>query len=390
MKKEALLAVDDVLVAGIGGAGVKIAGRLHERRPGRFRVVAMDTNERSLAESRIPEKLLMGQNTLRGAGAGGAPEKGRSAASETIEPARALLTGRRLVVCVAGIGGGTGTGAIPVVLRAARELGAVALGLVTLPFSFEGRSRSVIARGALEELRQRTDALVVVPCDRLIKAAGGGTVAESFAGAENALAGTLVGIAGMLGGRTYLGADILRVQQMFRDCDGALTAAFGEAEGRNRAAAAARAAIESPILKSDRVLAGAPAVMVSIVGGNDLQVREADAVMQAVAASVGDGAEISMGITLDDSEGGMSVTILAMEASGQEQAEEAGQPEAVPEPAAKSADKPRSRRGARSRDEKLGYDASARERFKGVDSTVFGGEDLDTPTFIRRGIKIVK
>jgi len=390
MKKEALLASDDVLVAGIGGAGVKIAGRLHERRPGRFRVVAMDTHERSLGESGVPEKLLMGPNTLRGAGAGGAPEKGRSAASETIEPVRALLTGRRLVVCVAGIGGGTGTGAIPVVLRAARELGAVALGLVTLPFSFEGRSRSVIARGALEELRQRTDALVVVPCDRLVKSAGGGTVAESFAGAERALAGVLVGIAGMLGGRTYLGADILRVQQMFRDYDGVLAAAFGEAEGRNRAAAAARAAIESPILKSDKVLAGAPAAMVSIVGGRDLQVREADTVMQAVAESVGERTEISMGITLDDSEGGISVTILAMEAPGHEQAEEAGQQEAVAEPAAKSAEKPRSRRGARSRDEKLGYDASARERFKGVDSTVFEGEDLDTPTFIRRGIKIVK
>jgi cell division protein FtsZ len=390
MKKEAILGRDDVVIAGIGGAGVRIVGRLKERRPGRFRLVAMDTNERSLSGASLAERLLMGENTLRGAGTGGAPDSGRNAASESLEPIRACLAGRSVVVCVAGVGGGTGTGALPVILRAAGELGAVTVAVVTLPFSFEGRARRAIAEEAVGDMRSNADVVVVVPCDRLFESVGGGSAAESFAMAEDSMAGALEGLTATIGGRSYLGADLLYVQKTVRKHDGILSVGFGQADGRNRAAAAARSAIESPLLKQARVLERTPAAVVSVCGGNNLQVKEAEVVMQAVAECVGADTEISMGLCVEDLDCGLSVTILAMESEAAEK-EASESSEATPEPAGRPQEKTRGRRGSgKSREEKLGFAASARERFKGVDSTVMDGEDLDTPTFVRRGIKVVK
>jgi len=386
--KKASLTPARVMVAGVGGVGCRVVGKLRGASAVSLRRLAMDTDSRSLEECGVAERLLLGSSTGRGAGAGGDPVRGRNAASETAEELRAAFVDASVVVCVAGLGGGTGTGALPVALRAAREGGSLALAMFTTPFGFEGRRRRDIALNGFGELREHADVMAAVSSDRLIESVGNASVEESFSLAEDALSGALTGMCSLASGRALFGVDMENVRRLFRENGGLFAISHAESSGPGRGVAAARAALRSPLIGGDG-LGAASAVLVSIVGGRDLRIGDVSEAMDVVAQALPESAEMSMGIAMDDQLDRVAVTLLVLEGAGEQpqgrlHTDEPGQPAAAPQ----GDEKPRRRSGTKARDDKLTADHAGRDRFRGSEMTTFDGEDLDTPTYQRKGIRI--
>lgn len=381
---------DDVLIAGIGGAGVKVIERFSVLRPLQNGIIAIDTNDSSLSASISPKKLLIGRRTLSGAGTGGSAEKGRLAASESLEQIRDLVSGKRYVICVAGIGGGTGTGAIPVFLKVAKEAGAVTVGVVTTPFSFEGRAKNKSAVYIIEDLKQIVDALIVANCDNLVESAGGRTAVESFELAEKALVRIVDAVSSIISGRTLVGIDLLKAQQMFKKSGEFLSAGVGLADGEDRAVLAAKRAVNDPMLERGSLLKNAPSALVYISAGDDVLFSEAEKIMRIVTESCNDNAEIYMGLNVDSSLEGISVIIFTVKTDSALTADEAVEKpqQKTQAPTQKSQEKTKFPKADKSRKTALSFSNAAGNRFEGIGPTIVDGEDLDQPTFIRRNIRI--
>ena len=382
---------EKISIIGVGGAGCRIVDVMAARMaPSGPAMIAINTDARSLATMRATTKLQIGSKRTRGRGAGGDANVGRLAAEDDAEMIRGLVEGVDLVILIVGLGGGTGTGAAPVVLRAAREANALSLCVATLPLGFEGQQRREQAEKALPSVRDSADALITVPNERLAEFVAEKNVADCFEQIDQVLATGVSSLWKLLTRPGFITLDFADLQKVARNAAGICTFGYGEGRGKTRAEAAVDAFVSSPLLDGGKALSQAKSLLVSIAGGPDLALKEVGDIMAAISAKVPKDAEIVMGTVVDDDwKSRITITAIVSEqwsASAGRKASEAPtehtlQQKEVPQEGAR-AGRPKQVQT------KLRFDASGTGRFQNVEPTIMDGQDLDIPTFIRRNLVI--
>jgi len=300
----------DIVVVGVGGGGMNAINQMMNTNVRGVRFVAMNTDAQVLALSKVPDRICLGQHHTRGLGAGGNAAIGMRAATESAAEIRAALGDADLVFIAAGMGGGTGTGAAPVVASIAKKMGALTVGIVTLPFTFEGTRRRRSAEQGLEELRAEIDALITVPNDRLL-----GTMArernltEAFKVADDVLRQGVQGIAEVINVPGMINVDFADVRSVLRNAGTALMS-IGEGSGSSRAQQAAEAAIAGGFLNV--TIQGAKKVLFNISGGEDMTLFEVNEVAERIGEAIDDAAEIIFGAVIDPTlQDTLRVTLIA-------------------------------------------------------------------------------
>ncbi|SDY60457.1 cell division protein FtsZ [Thermoactinomyces sp. DSM 45892] len=280
--------IAQIKVIGVGGGGSNAVNRMIDAGVQGVEFIAVNTDAQALHRSKAPIKLQIGEKLTRGLGAGAKPEVGKKAAEESREQIENALRGADMVFVTAGMGGGTGTGAAPEIALIAREIGALTVGVVTKPFAFEGKKRSVQAESGVTALKENVDTLIVIPNDRLLEIVDKNTpMLEAFREADNVLRQGVQGISDLIAVPGLINLDFADVKTIMTERGSALMG-IGSASGENRAAEAARKAICSPLLETS--IDGARGVLMNITGGNNLSLYEvneaADIVMRASHADV--------------------------------------------------------------------------------------------------------
>lgn len=299
-----------IKVVGVGGAGGNAVNRMISEGLQNVEFVAINTDAKDLLRSDADVKISLSDASSRGLGAGADPEKGAKAAQDHQSDIEEALKGADMVFVTCGEGGGTGTGASPIVARAAHQQGALTIAVVTRPFSFEGPQRAASAKLGIENLRNEVDALIVIPNDRLLEISDRTIgIIEAFKTADTALLAGVQGITDLITTNSYIHVDFSDVTAILR---GAGTALFGigAAKGEDRATQAAEIAISSPLLEES--IEGAHGALINIAGPSDLKLQEASAATELVRKSIHPEAQIIWGLSLDDSYGDeVRVTVIA-------------------------------------------------------------------------------
>jgi len=298
-------------VIGVGGAGGNAVNRMINEELEGVEFISMNTDAQALKSSQAQITLQIGKKLTRGLGAGARPEVGRQAVAESEEDVRRALEGADLVFVTAGMGGGTGTGAAPLVAEMARDQGALTIGVVTKPFSFEGKKRARQAQQGLAELRRCVDTMILVPNDRLLAVVPKGTsFREALKKADEVLLNATKGISDLIRVTGEVNVDFADVRTVMAARGPALMGS-GWGEGDNRAQEAAQEAISSPLL-DDVSIAGARGVLINITGGMDLAIDEVTTISSIIQEEAGDEAEIIFGAVHDpELEGKVRVTVIA-------------------------------------------------------------------------------
>ncbi len=300
-----------ITVFGVGGAGGNAVNNMIESGLEGVEFVVANTDAQALSQSKAQRRIQMGESATQGLGAGSHPEVGCLAAEEAMQEICDHLAGAHMVFVTAGMGGGTGTGAAPVIAKAAREMGILTVAVVTKPFQFEGTRRMRIAEQGLAELEKYVDTLLVIPNQNLFRVANAKTTfAEAFAMADQVLFSGVGGITDLMVAPGLINLDFADVRAVM---GGAGTAMMGtgEASGETRANDAAEAAISNPLLE-DVSMTGAKGVLINIIGGSDLTLYEVDEAANRVRAEVDPDANIIVGSTFDPTlEGKMRVSVVA-------------------------------------------------------------------------------
>ena len=298
-------------VIGVGGAGGNAVNRMVDEDLEGVEFISANTDAQALKNSRSQITIQLGKKLTRGLGAGARPEIGRQAISESEEEVRKALDGADLVFITAGMGGGTGTGAAPLIGDIARELGALTIGVVTRPFSFEGKKRMRQADLGLAELRRAVDTMIVVPNDRILSVVGKGTTfKDALKRADEVLLHATQGISDLIRVTGEVNVDFADVRTIMA-CRGPALMGSGFGEGENRAQEAAQEAISSPLL-DDVSIRGAQGVLINITGGMDLAIDEVTQVSSIIQEEAGEDAEIIFGAVHDpELEGKIRVTVIA-------------------------------------------------------------------------------
>ncbi len=299
-----------IKVVGIGGGGVNAINRMIDVGLKGVEFIAINTDAQHLLMSDADVKLDIGRKTTRGLGAGMDPEKGRAAALDHVEDIEEILRGADMVFVTAGEGGGTGTGAAPIVAKIAKDLGALTIGVVTRPFSFEAKLRSTQADAGIEALRNEVDTLIVIPNDRLLAISDRTiTLADAFKSADQVLLSGVQGITEIITQPGLINLDFADVQAVMAGAGSALMG-IGSARGENRALRAAELAISSPLLEAS--IDGAMGVLLSISGGSDLGLFEVNEACELVQSAVHPNAKFIFGTTIDDALGDeVRITVVA-------------------------------------------------------------------------------
>lgn len=300
-----------ITVFGVGGAGGNAVNNMIEKNLEGAEFVVANTDAQALQQSTAQRKLQLGATVTQGLGAGAKPGVGAGAAEESIDQIAENLQGSHMCFITAGMGGGTGTGAAPVIARAAREMGILTVGVVTKPFQFEGSNRMKLAEGGIEELQQVVDTLIIIPNQNLFRIANERTTfAEAFMMADDVLYQGVKGVTDLMVRPGLINLDFADVRSVMDEMGKAMMGT-GEAEGETRAIDAAEKAIANPLL--DEVsLKGAKGVLINITGGYDLTLFELDEAANRVRAEVDADANIIVGSTLDpDMDGMMRVSVVA-------------------------------------------------------------------------------
>ncbi len=352
-----------IRVIGIGGGGCNAVNRMMKAKIRDVEFIAVNTDAQVLEVLEAHQKVQIGLKVTGGLGAGGNPEIGRKAAEESEAELRDLLEDVDMVFLTAGMGGGTGTGASPVIARLAREAGVLTVGIVTKPFSFEGRQRAERAKKGIEELRQYVDTLITIPNDRLLKVAPSDLpLMQAFELADDILRQGVQGLTDLITTPGMINLDFADVEATMRGAGTAMMG-IGEGEGEGRTREAARNAVTSPLLEGS--IEGAQKVIFNITGGLDLTLEEVTEAAQLIREAVSESADIFFGATVKEGYEKIKITLIA---TGFKQIEEHELEEFDFEPDEEL--KPyayplnHDRVGARHRDRGLG--------------------DWDIPTFIRR------
>ena len=299
-----------IKVVGVGGAGGNAVNRMIGDGLTNVEFVAINTDDKDLARSDANVKISLSDSSSRGLGAGADPERGAKAAQDHQSDIEQALKGSDLVFITAGEGGGTGTGASPIVARAARQQGALTVAVVSRPFSFEGKRRSASADYGIDNLRKEVDALIVISNDRLLDLSDRNiSMVDAFHNADQALLSGVKGITETLNADAYIHVDFSDVTAVLKDAGTALFG-IGTARGEDRAVQAAEIAMSSPMLEGS--IDGAHAVLVNIAGPSDLGMFEISSAMDLIHEMCSPEANIIFGVSLDDSMGDdLSVTVIA-------------------------------------------------------------------------------
>ncbi|MBU0606981.1 MAG: cell division protein FtsZ [Armatimonadetes bacterium] len=373
-----------IRVVGVGGGGSNAVDRMIESGLMGVEYLSVNTDNQVLDLSAADCKLQIGGELTRGLGTGGNPELGRKAAEESRQDIMIALDGADMVFITAGMGGGTGTGASPIVAEISKELGALTVAVVTKPFSVEGKKRSRLAEEGLARLKANVDTLIVIPNDRLLSLAEKElTLKEAFAFADTILQQGVKGISEVIVVPGLINLDFADVRAVMADAGTAMMG-IGESSGQNRASDAAQAAINSPLLETS--ITGAGAVLLNVTGGPDLtleEIHEAAKIVQEAASGGGnEETDLTLGAVIDDKmEGTVRITVLATGFEQREPATEAPAAEqaatsapaaataaATVAPSVEPAEEPREPRRATPYQEEPTYDE----------------DDIDIPAFLRR------
>jgi cell division protein FtsZ len=299
-----------IRVAGVGGAGLNALDRMMDAGITQVDFVAVNTDIQQLQMSDAPTKIHIGSEITEGLGSGADPDIGRRSAEDGYDQIKRALRGSDMVFVTAGEGGGTGSGAAPVVARIARELGALTVGIVTMPFKFEGSRRRKQADDGVEALRQACDTLIVIPNDRLLEVLDKSTsMLDAFKIADDVLRQGVQGICDLITNPGLINLDFADVRTVMKDAGSALMG-IGFATGENRAREAAERALRSPLI--DTEIIGARGILLSIAGGDDLTLYEVNEAAEAVRAAATDDTNIIFGATIDDRlTGQIWITVVA-------------------------------------------------------------------------------
>lgn len=289
-----------IRVVGIGGGGSNaINSMIASSSIQGVDFVAVNTDAQALLLNQAPTKVQIGEHLTKGLGSGGNPEVGRQAAEESTQKIKDMLDGSDMVFLTSGMGGGTGTGAIPAIAQIAKEVGALTVAVVTKPFTFEGTRRMVQAEDGIEELKDKVDTLIVIPNQRILDVVDRKlSLKEGFKVADSVLTQGVQGISEIITVPGLINVDFADVKSIMSDAGSALMG-IGTGIGENRAAAAARSAISSPLLEIS--MQGARGVLFNVVGGNDLTMSEVDEAAKIIAAAADPDANIIFGATIDES-----------------------------------------------------------------------------------------
>ncbi len=338
---------EDVLkVIGVGGGGNNVVNRMVRAGMQGVEFIAVNTDRQCLNASEATQKLAIGEKLTGGKGAGANPEVGRESAKESKEQINALLEGADMVFVTAGMGGGTGTGAAPVVAEIAKEKGILTVGVVTKPFNFEGRRRMEQAASGIEELRQKVDSLVIIPNDRLQYATDEKiTFANAFAIADDVLRQAVQPISDLIKTTGLINLDFADVTAVMKDA-GLAHMGVGRAAGKNKAEEATRIAINSPLLETS--IQGAKGIIVNITGPMDMGLEEVEQAAEMVKQVADPDALFMMGTAFDDTlEDELRVTVIATgfgtvdNPVPEKEGEQPAQTQAKVQPKAAAEDKPK-------------------------------------------------
>lgn len=337
-----------IKVVGVGGGGTNAVNRMIDAGLRGVDFIAINTDAQALTRSNALKKIQIGENLTKGLGAGANPEIGERAAEESRDLVMECLKGADMVFITAGMGGGTGTGASPIVAEVAKQLGSLTVAVVTKPFGFEGRRRMAVAEQGLANLKEKVDTLITIPNDRLLKVVERRTsIVNAFRIADDVLRQGVQGISDLIAVPGLINLDFADVRTIMADTGSALMG-IGVASGESRAQEAAKQAISSPLLEAS--IEGAKGVLLNITGGADLGLFEVNEAAEIVASAADPDANIIFGAVIDESiKDEMRVTVIA---TGFDQS-----------------------RTGRQRD---------RVAIEDLDIKPFTSEDLDIPAFLRR------
>lgn len=302
--------IANIRVVGVGGGGSNALNRMIKSNLKGVEFIAINTDAQALYHSDAQIKLNVGKATTRGLGAGSNPDIGKQAAEESKEEIRAAIDGSDMIFITCGLGGGTGTGGAPVVAELAREMGILTVAVVTKPFSFEGQRRRTQAEEGLENLKNKVDTIIVIPNDKLLGLIDKKTpLNEAFMVVDDVLRQGVQGIADLITVHGMINVDFADVKAIMENSGSALMG-IGYGTGENRAAEAAKAAIDSPLLEMS--VQGAKGILFNITGGNDLSMFEVDEAARIITEAADPEANIIFGAVINDSyTGEMKVTVVA-------------------------------------------------------------------------------
>lgn len=300
-----------IKVIGVGGGGGNAVEHMVRERIEGVEFFAVNTDAQALRKSEVGQTIQIGSGVTKGLGAGANPEVGRNAAEEDREEISKALQGADMVFIAAGMGGGTGTGAAPVVAEVAKELGILTVAVVTKPFNFEGKKRMTFAEQGIAELSRHVDSLITIPNDKLLRVLGRGiSLLDAFGAANDVLKGAVQGIAELITRPGHMNVDFADVRTVMSEMGYAMMGS-GVAKGEDRAEEAAENAISSPLLE-DIDLSGARGVLVNITAGFDLRLDEFETVGNTIRAFASDNATVVIGTSLDpDMQDELRVTVVA-------------------------------------------------------------------------------
>ena len=430
-----------IRIVGVGGAGGNVVDRIQlDGLPG-VETAVLNTDSQALGASVAQRKLQIGEGVTRGLGAGGDPELGYQAVEESVEDVRELLAGAGVVFLCTGLGGGTGSGAGPMVAHCAKEHGAFVVVFATLPFSFEGKRRQMQAQEALDAIRERADLVV---CFENARMGGdvGTAVQEAFAAVDRLMSRSVRSVAALVRRPGLIRAGVQELRTVLRGRDARCLFGFGSATGPNRAHEALEMALKSPLMERGKVLSGTFDVLVNVSGGPDLALREVEVLMNELNRHIEDHTRVHFSLATDSALGA-DLEVVIIGAAGQEPVRHASAAQTLPAvaapavparepaphtprnsedalsepmpPAQFAADEPgvpsdsaeeirrraREEREARlaaarnrtgggprkeAKQEQMQFEPLARGRFEKSEPTVVDGQDLDVPTFLRRKV----
>jgi cell division protein FtsZ len=408
-----------IKLVGVGGAGSNAVDRLKMENLERLQLAVINTDYQALASSPVQDKILIGMGVTRGLGAGGDPDLGREAAEADREKIAAVVKGCDLVFLVAGEGGGTGSGAAPIVAEIAAEAGALVIAFITMPFSFEGGRRLKQAEEGLRALRQVCDAVIPLPNDVLLQeAAENETVLDSFARADEWIGRGVKSIWSMMFKTGLINLDFATLRQAFQQRGGKTLFGLGEGQGENAVTDAIGSLKLCPLLHTPDFSRKADRLLVNILGGADLSLPKVNEIMTAITDQFGRDSHIIMGAVIDeDMAGRVEVCVIGTSDMGG-RGMPARRPVAAPgkgktasglpgtAPARVESSSPTAHTPAnlprpaqefdlktthaqKPSQEEFGFgEVESRGHFEKTDRNLFDGQDLDVPTYLRKGIKV--
>lgn len=308
--KPSMEAFAQIKVVGVGGSGTNVVNRMVDTGVKGVEFIAVNTDTQNLQASKAHKKIHIGKTITRGLGAGADPEVGQKAAEESSEDIEEVLKGADMVFVTCGEGGGTGTGAAPVVASIARQVGALTVGFVTKPFAFEGEKRKRTSEEGVEELKEHVDTLITIPNDRLLQTIEKKTtMLEAFSVVDDVLRQGVQGISDLITIHGLINVDFADVKMIMSDAGSALMG-IGMGSGENRAVEAARKAINSPLLELS--INGAKGVLFNVTGGSDLGMFEIDEAAKVITEAVDPDANIIFGAVVDPSlSNELKITVIA-------------------------------------------------------------------------------